>query len=705
MGIFDGYRKRRAEEIGKAVNQAVEPVLKNITRSLTDPILAAMIGESDNKTVNKPYEKSVSVYSVIKAISENISQVPFKVYKYSGENKQAHGARQKMAKIKALENKEVESGPIYDLFQSPNPTVNRFQLWEFMSICLDIWGEWFVLPSEETTGAGVPAFLYTYPPNYWEPVINDGAWVGWKLDLAGKKRLYEFEQVLFDKNYNPYDQIRGLSALKPYGLTIETDYQARRYNRNFFYNDGTPPTVYSTDQHLSDDQYRRLRKQLIDSRKGTDNAHTALLLDGGITASNLGLNQRDIQFIEQLKLSIQDACMVFRVPKSEVSVFEDTNYATALASKRSFWESTLIPRMTRIEDEFNRWLRLIGYEGYFDLTQVEALNYAMLERVDAAVKLYSLRALTFKEINDRLDFGFEEQPYHNELPSLYPDLMGYNEDQDETGKAAPPDDSQSKMIDYDRRTLIWKQAQNQTRGIESRMKREIRNYFHSVREKILNEAIKDYKTRDAVIKQKITDDTIDSAFDDDELRRASDKIIRISVDIGADSIQIGQTNPIEGQILDEQVRSIQMTRGEKVTAINDTARAEIRETVNRVTNDAIQEGLSEADTAARLVDELKAAFKNIESRARTIARTEVHGAFSQARHLAIQSTQPRSRMWISSRDGKVRPSHDIDGQLVSGAETYSNGLMYPLDPNGAAGEVINCRCIEYPVYSDEDLEV
>jgi hypothetical protein len=32
-------------------------------------------------------------------------------------------------------------------------------------------------------------------------------------------------------------------------------------------------------------------------------------------------------------------------------------------------------------------------------------------------------------------------------------------------------------------------------------------------------------------------------------------------------------------------------------------------------------------------------------------------------------------------------------------EPFTNGLMYPLDPTGAADEVINCRCVL--AYSDE----
>jgi uncharacterized protein with gpF-like domain len=50
-------------------------------------------------------------------------------------------------------------------------------------------------------------------------------------------------------------------------------------------------------------------------------------------------------------------------------------------------------------------------------------------------------------------------------------------------------------------------------------------------------------------------------------------------------------------------------------------------------------------------------------------------------------------MWLSMRDEKVRDSHRaIDGEVRNLGEQFSNGLLFPHDPNGPADEVVNCRC-------------
>ena len=80
-----------------------------------------------------------------------------------------------------------------------------------------------------------------------------------------------------------------------------------------------------------------------------------------------------------------------------------------------------------------------------------------------------------------------------------------------------------------------------------------------------------------------------------------------------------------------------------------------------------------------------------------IARTEAHRiqckAAYDAQHKAKSKGADVVKMWDSTLDGKTRDSHrKIDGEIKELDEKFSNGLEYPGDPNGAAGEVINCRC-------------
>lgn len=59
------------------------------------------------------------------------------------------------------------------------------------------------------------------------------------------------------------------------------------------------------------------------------------------------------------------------------------------------------------------------------------------------------------------------------------------------------------------------------------------------------------------------------------------------------------------------------------------------------------------------------------------------------------------KQWLAALDSRTRGSHrHLDGETVKLDAEFSNGLMYPGDPDGPASEVYNCRCTLVPVIGD-----
>lgn len=83
--------------------------------------------------------------------------------------------------------------------------------------------------------------------------------------------------------------------------------------------------------------------------------------------------------------------------------------------------------------------------------------------------------------------------------------------------------------------------------------------------------------------------------------------------------------------------------------------------------------------------------------AQRIARTEGHRIQCQAAmdccYKARENGADVVKQWDSTLDARTRDSHiKVDGEIKELDEKFSNGLMFPGDPNGKAAEVINCRC-------------
>ena len=83
--------------------------------------------------------------------------------------------------------------------------------------------------------------------------------------------------------------------------------------------------------------------------------------------------------------------------------------------------------------------------------------------------------------------------------------------------------------------------------------------------------------------------------------------------------------------------------------------------------------------------------------AQRIARTEGHRIQCQAAMDCCYKAREKGadvvKQWDSTLDARTRDSHaKVDGEIKELEEKFSNGLMFPGDPNGKAAEVINCRC-------------
>jgi hypothetical protein len=111
----------------------------------------------------------------------------------------------------------------------------------------------------------------------------------------------------------------------------------------------------------------------------------------------------------------------------------------------------------------------------------------------------------------------------------------------------------------------------------------------------------------------------------------------------------------------------------------------------------VSRGISTGMTFKQVAQQL-AAYTNIGyNNAVRIARTEGHRIQGQSKMDACHKAQEKGadviKQWDSTLDARTRESHvSVDGEIRELDKPFSNGLLFPGDPDGEAAEVINCRC-------------
>jgi HK97 family phage portal protein len=128
---------------------------------------------------------------------------------------------------------------------------------------------------------------------------------------------------------------------------------------------------------------------------------------------------------------------------------------------------------------------------------------------------------------------------------------------------------------------------------------------------------------------------------------------------------------------------------------------ESNETVRSIVAKGLEEGIDIKDMQADIWDRFNSSDEFSLNRTTLIARTETtQVANSGTLDAYKQSGVVEEKIWLTSRDKKVRPStkwdkgnHQIlDGESRKLNESFSNGLMYPGDQSGNPAENCNCRC-------------
>jgi len=131
---------------------------------------------------------------------------------------------------------------------------------------------------------------------------------------------------------------------------------------------------------------------------------------------------------------------------------------------------------------------------------------------------------------------------------------------------------------------------------------------------------------------------------------------------------------------------------DKVFKFSEEVNATTREKIRKALVKGLDGGESVRDISQRIADVYDI---NRGTRTDMIAQTEIVGASNNGTHAGyVESEIVLTKIWIDSRDDRVRDSHRIDGQERKLNERYSNGLLHPHDPDGPPEEVIRCRCTE-----------
>lgn len=275
-----------------------------------------------------------AVWACVRVLSDTVGSLPCCVYRRT-----EGGADGELA---------PSSASWRILHDRPNPEMTAMDCWSLVVTHLNTWGNAYL--GKDFLGDEVVALWPIAPPRV-QVARRRGVKVYLvKSEDGTREREYGPDEIIHVKGMS-LDGLTGLSPIEHARETIGAGLAMQEHANRTFANGAMPGGVMSVRGSLTEEAGNRLRRAWNALFRGVRNAGKVAVLEDGATFTPVQFNSRDAQFVESMKMTVQDIARVFRVPVSLIEGDKggSLTYSTVEADAIHFVTHSIRPWLVRIE--------------------------------------------------------------------------------------------------------------------------------------------------------------------------------------------------------------------------------------------------------------------------------------------------------------------------------------------------------------------
>ena len=696
------------------------PVVRSVDAPNLDPRFwdtAAGGNTTVQDVLSQPYMNQVWIYSCITTIINNLAPLP------------------KVMVDKAM--KVLENHPAVPLMQKPNSLMTGQQFFRYLLSLLllpaddgkkDSGGQCFVIPWNSKKDQKVdlrkelPTELYVYSDKFFKVKMRDIAGgrkelEGWEFGtgMATASVLFYPHEIIRVNRTNPYDVLKGMPPTASIISAMELDTNADIYNRTVFENDGRLSGQVTTDQYMDDKQLEQNKKEWNKQYTGMKRRMTAFMT-GGMKYEQFALSQSDMQYLDQAKWVRQKIIAAYGLNRIALGDYEDINFATIREGRKMLWQDTYIPLDKLVLEAFNhQWFTYIDKGNVSiasDYSKVAALQGDLAERARVAGTM-----CTQMNFPPELACRIMEIPLTQEDLKKWPHLSEAKPATpavQEKPAVPPVKESITKGIvnkKFDREAYSMDYIKRTLEPSERAYRKDLERYFVAQRNEVQDRVDAWFKGKKAITKLDgvhFWDFLGDINVENQKLLKITIPHIKAQSQAEKSAVEEELGKSVDWDMTDAELTHWAELRAEYLKEINTATFKNAGDAIRNTLKQGVADNLSPSEMAKKIKEAVHdvydvrlgkpvVAHGDVDlggmSSSTTIARTEIGAIASMSRYDAFENAGIKKIEWLTSHDEKVRESHkNLDGDVVTLGEDFAEGLRYPRDERGSAGEVINCRC-------------
>lgn len=686
--------------------------------------------------LDRPYEQSVWVQRAIKEIAGPIAAVELKFYE--GDN-------------------EVMDAPWLGFWEKPTPNLMLADFVEALTGWLKLAGEAFIIlqpefavPFPEAAGAWPPLML-ARPDCMVAMCAADGSLIAWEYrGPKGKRLIFQPNQVIQQRYWNPYDDLRGMSEYEAARVATEADYLAGRFALNLSRANGDTGVIVSVRAGTTLDDIQQ--KQITDSlrlkqQRSQRGEFSSVFVPADLEVQDPKVRAPDAQFVAQRLQNRHEIYIAFGVPPSMADVVASYSVGSASDWYRLI-TGTCVPTAAKIADAIGQIAsRMHGrpVEAYFEFDDHPVMQQVRRERIDAGTKLWD-RGVPWKDASEYLDldlprfagddtgyisFGLAPIGEAAAVPDPQADpALADTEEEDplteairalrarKVGRASPRAAIACDCCDINLADLtiragdshdlkLWKSHAAKRRVTIRAFESKFNQVLMVARVEVLGKLERADQRSTPKLSTKAV--AADFLFD---LQSFTEKFTAAMRGTSLNALQTAGE-----QLLKEIGRDDpwSMPSVETIRFLHDRQNAlrNVPDDIFERIKGTLTEGITNGESLTTMAANVRAEFNAIsKGRAMTIASTETAAAYGKGRDVAMQQAGVQFKQWLVSGNSNVRPAHQaMAGATVPVAGRFlvlnpktgeSDSVAYPGDTSGAPWNVINCHCVAISVAPPEE---
>jgi HK97 family phage portal protein len=310
-------------------------------------LAGVFVSEENSMTVS-------AVFACVRVIAEDVASLPLSLYH----------------KLDRGKEKADRHTLCYLIHDSPNADMTAFSFKEAMMTNLLLWGNAYAQIIRAKNG-NIHSLIPLLSSRMIVTKDINGERVFTYTNDKGRTFRLDKSQILHIAGIG-YDGLTGLSpisiAREAVGLAKATEI----YGNKFFANGARPGGVLEHPGTLKDPE--RVRKSWEAVYKGAQNSHKVAVLEEGLKYHEIGVPQKDAQFLETRQFQLNEICRIFRVPPHLVGDLSKATFSNIDHQSIDYVVHTLRPWLVRWEQAINMQLLRDFEKGeYFAKFNVDGL--------------------------------------------------------------------------------------------------------------------------------------------------------------------------------------------------------------------------------------------------------------------------------------------------------------------------------------------